>query len=222
MQSIINAWYIFRKDLKQEFRTRYALNTIVLFSVVTLTAISFSIGGFVANQDILCALLWVILFFSAMSGLSHIFIREEESRTAETLKLIVEPISVFVGKLIFNLILLFLLEIVIIPLFFAVMNFGIKNFWMFISTVILGSIGLSAAATIIAAMVAKASSKGALYTVLSFPILLPVLITGINATKIASRETNFSAISAELQVLFAYAVVIITASIMLFEFIWND
>lgn len=216
------ALLIFRKDLFQEFRTRYAVNAILLFAVVTLTAVSFSIGTFTASPEILAALLWIILFFSAMSGLSHIFVREEETHTAETLKLVSPPSSIFIGKLLFNLILLFALEIIVIPLFIAVMNLKILNYQLFFAAIVLGSIGLAGGGTMTAAIISKASSKGALFTVLSFPILLPVLIGGISATKKAIFETEFAAASSEIQMLIAYAVVVITASLMLFDFVWNE
>jgi heme exporter protein B len=222
LQLLLNAWYIFLKDLQQEFKTRYVINAILLFSVVTLTSVSFSIGVFTAGKEILSALLWIILFFSSMSGLSHIFVREEETHTSDTLKLVADPISIFLGKYIFNFILLILMEIITVPLFFAVMNFSVENSLVFITILLIGSIGLSAGATIIAAIISKASAKGALFTVLSFPIILPVLITGISATKTICFKNSFAAVSGELQALFAYAVVLITASIMLFEFVWNE
>jgi len=222
LQLLLNAWYIFKKDLQQEFKTRYVINAILLFSVVTLTAVSFSIGVFAAGNEILSALLWIILFFSAMSGLSHIFVREEETHTSDTLKLVADPISIFLGKYIFNFILLILMEVITVPLYFAVMSFSVENAAGFLIILLIGSIGLSAGATIIAAIISKASAKGALFTVLSFPILLPVLITGISATRTICFKSNLSAVSGELQALFAYAVVLITASIMLFEFVWNE
>ena len=91
------AWLVFRKDVQQEFKTRYALNAIFLFAIVTLTAVSFSIGAFTAGPEILSALLWIILFFSSMSGLAHIFVREEETHTADTLKLVTTSSSVFLN-----------------------------------------------------------------------------------------------------------------------------
>ena len=122
------AYLIFKKDLQQEFKTRYAVNAILLFAVVTLTAVSFSIGAYTASREVLAALLWIILFFSSMSGLSHIFVREEETHTADTLKLVAPATSIFLGKFLFNVILLFLLELIIVPLFLGVMNLQIINF----------------------------------------------------------------------------------------------
>lgn len=216
------AWLIFKKDIRQEFRTRYVLNAILLFSIVTLTAVSFSIGTFTAGQDLLAALLWIILFFSSMSGLSHIFIREEETHTATTLKLVAGASDVFLGKFFFNLILLLALELITVPLFLAVMNFTVTCPGLFLLSLLLGSVGLAGGGTMVAAIISKAGAKGALFTVLSFPILLPVIVGGISATRIASRETAISSGSSELQMLLAYGVVVITASILLFEFVWNE
>ena len=222
MQLLHDAWLIFLKDVRQEFKTRYSVNAILLFALVTLVAVSFSIGTFNAGSDIKSALLWIIIFFSAMSGLSHIFVREEDKHTADTLKLVAQPTGIFLGKFLFNLVLLCLLEIITVPLFFAVMDFEIKGVSLFISVLILGSVGLSAGATMTAAIISKASAKGALFAVLSFPILLPVIIAGISGTKIAVQQTAISEASGELQMLFAYSVVVITAAILLFDFVWNE
>ena len=157
-----------------------------------------------------------------MSGLSHIFVREEEKHTADTLKLVAQPTGIFLGKFLFNLFLLYVLELITIPLYFAVMNFEVSGVAVFISVLLLGSLGLSAGATMTAAIISKASAKGALFAVLSFPILLPVIVAGINGTKIAVKHVEFAKASSELQMLFAYSVVVITAAILLFEFVWNE
>jgi heme exporter protein B len=222
LQLMHDAWLIFRKDVRQEFKTRYSLNAILLFALVTLVVVSFSIGTFGANTDIKAALLWIIIFFSAMSGLSHIFVREEEKHTADTLKLVAQPTSIFLGKFFFNLILLYVLEIITVPLYFAVMNFQVDGVMLFLFILVLGSFGLSAGATMTGAIISKASAKGALFAVLSFPILLPVIIAGINGTKISVTHHALADASGDLQMLFAYSVVVLTAGILLFDFVWNE
>ena len=219
---IHSIFLVFLKDVKQEMRSKAAINSILLFAVVTLTAVSFSIGGFTITEDILAALLWIIILFSSMSGFSHVFLKEEEAHTADTLKLITEPNDVFLGKFLFNLALLALVVIIVVPLFIAVFNFEINNLSLFVLCLILGVIALSAGGTIVAALIAKASSRGALFSVLAFPILLPVLILGITITRVAFKESQAGLLIPEIQALFAYCVIVITASILLFEFIWND
>ena len=70
---------IWLRDLRGEFRTRYAVNAILMFAVTTLIAVSFSIGSFrigEAEQPFLYSvLLWIILVFSALSGLSRSFVK---------------------------------------------------------------------------------------------------------------------------------------------------
>jgi heme exporter protein B len=212
---------VFLKDLRLEFRSRYAVNAIFLFAITTLTAISFSIGPVRLRSEILSPLLWVILFFSSMSGLSHIFVREEEQQTADTLRLVTTANAVFLGKWFFNLVLLFGLELLIIPVYIAMMGVTVGNPAVFLLLMVIGSLGLSSVATLIAAIISQASAKGALFAVLSFPISLPVLISGIHGTRLALDGESFSECIPDFQILFSFSVVIITLSLLLFEFIWR-
>lgn len=215
---------VLRKDIQSEFRTRYAINAILLFGVTTLTVVSFSVGQIGLSPDVYAALLWIIIFFSAMSGLAQVFVKEEESKTAVVLRLTADPTPVFLGKLIFNFLLLILLDIIIIPLFFIMTDIVLHNVQLFLLIILLGSIGLAGATTLIAAIIARASVKGALFAVLSFPVLLPLLIGAISGSKkaLSGLDNPFAAASSELQLLTSYAVVMITAGILLFEFVWEE
>jgi heme exporter protein B len=193
------SWFVFQKDFQLEFRTRYALNAIAMFAITTLTAISFSIGPVRLSTTVLAPLLWIVLFFSSMSGLSHVFVREEEQQTADTLRLILPPNSLYI----------------------VLMGAKIGNYGIFFATLFIGSLGLASVATIIAAIISLASSRGALFAVLAFPIALPVLISAINSTRLALENGLFSDCLPDLQVLFSFSVVIVTASLLLFEFVWR-
>lgn len=221
MRLVRDAYIIFLKDFHLEFRTRYALNAIFLFAVTTLTAISFSIGPVRLKSEILSPLLWIILFFSAMSALSHIFVREEEQQTADTLRLVTSANSVFLGKWFFNLVLLLALEIIIIPIYLAMLGVSVGNFAAFMLIILLGSLGLASVATLIAAIISQASAKGALFAVLSFPVTLPLLISGIHATRLALDGGSLSDCLPDMQILFSFSIVILTLSLLLFEFIWR-
>ncbi|MFH1701111.1 MAG: heme exporter protein CcmB [Candidatus Zixiibacteriota bacterium] len=214
---------ILRKDINCEFRTRYALNAILLFGITTLTVVSFSVGQMNLDSAVYASLFWIIIFFSAMSGLAQVFIREEEAKTSTILKLTAEPTAVYMGKLIFNFILLTILEIIITPMFIIMTDVNVQNLELFMVVLFLGGVALVGTTTLIAALIAKAGVKGALFAVLSFPILLPLLIGAIEGTKKAlTAGAGFSAASSEIQLLIAYSVVMITASLLLFEFVWND
>ncbi len=216
------SFFVLLKDFKQEIRSKAAVNSILLFSIVTLTAVSYSIGGFAVGSDILAALYWIILLFSGLSAFAHVFLKEEEERTADTLKLLAQPSDVFLGKFYFNFSLQLLLTVITTPLFIAAFNVEVKNAALFLIAVLLGVLGLSTGGTIVAAIISKASGRGALFSVLAFPVLLPVLILGINATKIAFKtEANIISIP-EIHTLGSYVIIIFTVSFLLFDYIWNE
>ena len=216
------AWTVCAKDLRAEFRTRYALSAIGLFAITTLTVISFALGPFSLEQDLLAALLWVVLFFAAMAGLARVFVHEEEAKTAPALRLAAPAGAVYLGKVLFNLVLLLLLEVLIVPLFVVMMGLQVGNLGLFVLVLLLGDMGLAGATTIIAAMVSQASARGALFTVLSFPLLLPLLISTIEGTRLALAQAGLAGTWPSLQVLLAYAVAMVTVSLMLFPAIWTE
>jgi heme exporter protein B len=214
---------VFLKDWRSELRTRYAMSALVMFVVTTISIILFSLGGEGASPEVLAGMLWVVIFFAAMSGLSRTFVMEEERGTGMTLQLLTPPGAVFAGKLLFNLVLgagLTLLTVVLYAFF--INGFIVRTLSIFLLTIALGSVGLAAASTIIAAIIARANTKGTLYPVLSFPILLPLLMTVINATRLASDGAPLGEAAGEFQILISYIVVVITVSTLLFEYIWKD
>jgi len=214
------AYFIFQKDFHLEFRTRYAINAILLFAITTLIVISFSVSAVGLSVNILSSLFWVILFFSSMTGLAQVFVREEEQQTADTLKLVAPPIAIYLGKWLFNAVLLLGLEVVLVPLYLIFMNLTIGNFGVFLLILILGSLGVVSVSTIIAAIISRASAKGALFAVLSFPVTLPILISAIHGTTLALQGNSIFSCMNEVQILFSFTVVVFTASILLFEFVW--
>lgn len=219
----IPAYYIFLKDSRSELRTRYALNALFMFVVTALSIILFSLGSEAVSSDVLSGILWVVIFFSSMSGLSRTFVSEEERGTVATLQLLTRPTPVYVGKLIFNFFLTLSLNVVISLLYLLLINnFVIQSPAIFWTTIALGSAAIASASTIIAAIIAKANTKGTLYPVLSFPIMLPLLMTVMNATRLATEGAFFVEALGEFQILISYTVVITTASIVLFEYVWKD
>jgi heme exporter protein B len=197
----------------------------VLFAVTTLIAVSFSIGSYridEADRPFLYAvLLWIILMFSALSGLSRSFVKEQESGTMDTLRLSARPQAVFLGKLLFNLTLLGALELIIVPAFVVLMKYEIQSLSFFISMVVTAGFGLGSATTIVAAMIAQASAKGALFSALSFPLLLPLMITAIKGIERSAVESVTSGWP-EVRFMIAYMVVMITVSMFLFPLIWEE
>ena len=65
---------VFLKDWRSELRTRYAVSALLMFVITTISIILFSLGSEGASPDALSGMLWVVVFFAAMSGLSRTFV----------------------------------------------------------------------------------------------------------------------------------------------------
>ena len=71
-------------------------------------------------------------------------------------------------------------------------EFVIKSGGVYAGSLLLGSLGLASASTIIAAIIAKTRSRGTLYAVLLFPLLIIPLMMGMSSTTRALEGATLS------------------------------
>ena len=214
------------KELRSELRSRVALNAVGLFALTTLVAVAYQIGPYrIHEQDrphLLAALLWIILFFAALSGLARVFVKEEDAHTAKTLRLAARPLAVFGGKLLFNLLLLLALECFIVPLYLALMGYSVTGVWGLIAVLSTGSVALATTSTLVAAIISRASGSGTLFAILTVPIALPLLVVLIQGTRAAAASAALAAVLPALQAIVSLAGVQLVASLFLFPVVWHD
>ncbi|WP_129627085.1 heme exporter protein CcmB [Candidatus Oscillochloris fontis] len=220
------AWAIFIKDLRSELRTRYAINALVLFAASAAVAVSLGVGFIGVRRSaeyllIQSTLLWIALLFAALNGLSRGFVYEEETRTIAALRLAAPPIAVYLGKFLFNLALLVLLDTVTCLLFIVMVRVEVGSPLAFILVLAAGGLCLATATTILAAIIARASFKSALFAVLAFPLLVPPLIIAIQSTALTLDNNALALALPGIRTLIAYAVATFVASLMLFRFVWE-
>ena len=213
---------VFAKEWRCEFRTRYALNTLGLFAFTTLVVVSVSLGplGVSVSQGtaVLPVLLWVILLFSAAAGLPRAFVQEEETQTATALRLAATPSALFCGKLLYGLTLTLALEALVTPVFVAMTSLDVKSPLLLAAVLAAGGYGLAAGSTLVAAIIAQARSKGTLFSVLAFPVLLPLLLIAVELSRhaVAGDPADMALVQ-----LLLYDGSVPVAGFMLFPVVWN-
>ena len=217
--SVAAVWAILRKECRSEWRTRYGLNAALLFAVTSLAVTSFAVGRLGDRADLLSALLWVVLLFAALASLAHTFVREVEGHTMVLLRMVASPTAIALGKLLFNLLFLVVIEAVSLPLFLVLMGAPPPRWGAFLGVLGLGSLALGAGATLVAAIIAQTRGRGALFAGVSFPVLLPVLAAAMSGTR---AQWSGAPVDAELRLLGAYAVVLLAASLLLYDHLWED
>lgn len=213
---------VLQKDFLLEVRTRYGINTILLFVLISVALVLFSLAGEALQKEVVAALLWNTIFFAAMPALQRGFVSEIERGTSLFLALSATPTAIFLGKTLYNTVVAVLVNALVAVLYVAMLNLEIFNWAIFLLALLLGSIGTATSLTLISAIVAQTTSKGGLFAVLSFPILLPLLLLVVRATKVATMDdAPFARAETEVQLLAAYTLITFTASLLLFDYIWE-
>lgn len=208
------------KDILLELRTRYALSSLAMFALVTLSGVSMSLGGAALSPELAAALLWIILFFCAMAGLSRSFVGEQEAGTLFALRLYAPAQAVLFGKMLFNLAMLGGLTVLTVPLYIVLLNVDIPLGTDIILILLLGITGIAAASTLTAAMVAGTQGTGALFAVITFPVLLPQFLAAVSNTAKVLQHSGPG--WRDLLFMAGYDAVICIAASILFDYLWND
>lgn len=214
---------VVEKDVRSELRTRYGITALGLFVVTSVTLIVFAVAEEPLPRPLAAGILWVIMFYSAMTGLGRGFISEEERGTALFLRLHSPLTAIFIGKLLVNVSLALLTSLVallLMMLFFSSVTVG--SWLVMIATVTMGSIGMASVMSIVSAIVAKAGTRNPILPVLSFPMLVPLVMTGVNAMTLGLAGFSLSEASGDLLLMLAYTGFVIIVSVLVFPVVWDE
>lgn len=214
---------VLRKEFLLEYRARYGVNAILLFVLVSVSLVAFSVSAELLTSELLAALFWNTSFFAALSALQRGFVSEVERGTMLFLRLSASATAIFLGKLAYNFLLSLLVNAAIAALYLALLSLRIENVAIFAATLLLGSASVAIVLTLISAIVANASARGGLLAVLSFaPLLIPIFAT-VRATRVAAQEdAPFFRASTELEILAAYALATFFVALLLYDFLWDE
>jgi heme exporter protein B len=213
------------KDLRTEFRRSYEVLSILTFSVGSILISSFVLGGGgVVEPEVVAAALWIILFFASILTFTTSFTRETDQGTLGGLKsLPCSPGAILVGKIIYGMALLFLLEFVLIPFSIVFLNLELSGrFPALLLICFLGAAGLSFAGSFVSGLVMFSEGKTLLLSFLLIPVCMPVLIPSVMATKEIIGGSDIMAVMPELRLLIAFLLLITAIMILTFKFVLEE
>jgi heme exporter protein B len=212
--------YLIEKEILLEWKQKYAFNGILLYIVSTVFICYLSFRQII-DVPTWNALFWIILLFAAVNAVAKSFMQESHGKQLY-MYTIVSARSVILSKIIYNIALLLIISF--INLFFYCLFIGniIEDMPMFILGLFLGSAGFASVLTLVSAIASKAGSNTTLMAILSFPILIPMLITVIRFSKnsidglAANVNYQFIILLAGLNVL------VVALAFLLFPYLWRE
>ena len=178
---------IFRKDLLAERRTKDVSIAILLFGFTVAVAFAFA---FDPTSDearrIAGGLLWLAFLFASLLGLNRSFARETANDCLQGLRLMpVDLGSIYLGKLLSNLLFMLAAELVLLPVFNIFFNLNLfeRPGWLAL-ILLLGTWGVASLGTIFSAVSANTRMRELMLPMLLLPLTIPVLIAAIESTTI--------------------------------------
>ena len=220
---IKKAFFIAQKDLVSEFRSKQIITSMLIFSLVVVITFSIALGNTVGNQDkLIPAVLWISFMFGGMLSISRSFTIEKDRNSLEGLLLApMDRTAIYIGKVLSNLILMFLMVIGTIGMVVIFFNYNIKILPL-IPILIIGTIGFVIIASLLSAFTINIQSSGHFLPLILFPILWALIIPVITSTKKIFMGGDFSEIIDQLIFLVIYDIMFLAVSFVVFEIILED
>jgi heme exporter protein B len=213
---------VFLKDFRLEWRSRFGVSTVLAFIASTLLIVLFSLRADLLSVTVQSGLVWIIILFASMTTLSRVFVSESERGTLDLLRLNSPANSVLLGKLIYNFLFTLLITSITLLLFAIMLNMSVERPALLAAVVVLGSSGLAGATTMLGALVSQAARKGAVFPVLALPLLIPLMLLLVRVTQAVFTGGEPVPYANDLAALAGFTGVTITASILLFDNLWED
>lgn len=197
-----------KKDLRVELRTKSSISLMLLFSITSAALFSAAISN---PEEIFSSLLLLIFFLTGMLGYSTSFLKEFDAETIEGLKASpVTPQQIIVGKMVFNIILMFTVQLFIFPICYALFDVS-GNFLL--SFVIFTACNLSIAVVItsLSPLLSHSKSREMLLPILLFPVIFPLINSTVVLVNLAlSGVTNYQT----LMFVIAYTGIVMSLSML--------
>ncbi len=212
--------FLIRKEIMLEWRSRYALNGILLYVVSTVFVCYLSFRQ-ISNPPTWNALFWIIMLFASINAITKSFIQESRGRQLYYYT-ITGPQAIIISKIIYNIFLMLLLSIIALGFYTLVFKNPVGDPLFYMISVLLGSISFASVFTMISGIASKSGAGGSLMAILSFPLVIPLLIVLIKLSKNALDGLDRSVSLDEIAILLAINVIVITTSLLLFPYLWRE
>jgi heme exporter protein B len=209
------------KDLRCELRTKQTWTAMGLFALLVLLVFNFA---FDVRVDTLAAVapgvLWIAFVFASVLGLERTVAGERDQGPMDRLLLCpVDRRAVYLAKMLGNLVVIGAVEVVAVPIFAVLYNASILSLPL-VGIVALGTIGIAAVGTLLSALAANTRAREVLLPVLVFPILLPVVIASVEATRALMAPATLHL--PWLGMIAAFDVIYLSIATVTFEFVVED
>jgi len=211
------------KDLRAEVRSRELINSMLLFTLMTVMVFSLALElDARTRENVVAGVLWVTIVFAGILGLGRSLAAEKDRGSLDALLL--APIArsaLFFGKMIGNLLFVLIIALLLLVLLTVLFNLTLLK-PLLLLVVLLGGIGFTTVGTLLASMSVHARARETLLPILLMPVVLPILISAVRASSAILNDLPSEDWLPWIQLLAVGDVIFLVAAYMLFDFVVEE
>ena len=210
-----------RKELILEFRQRSALGGVLVYVAGTIFVSALCFKGRL-DKPSWNALFWVITLFTSVTISGRSFLRESGGQALFNY-LYYRPGRFVLAKCLYNMCFMLLLSLITFFFYGFFIRNEVENMRLFLLVLLLTSTGLAGVLTLMSAIASKAGGNFALMSILSLPVLMPLILVVIRLSKQAVDGIEWAGVSFSLMTtLAALNVVSVLLAWLLFPYLWRE
>ncbi len=218
-------WAIIKKDIITELRTKELFSSMLVFALLVIVIFNFAFGFSAELLDLAApAMLWISFTFAGVLGLSRSFALEKEGDAIIGMLLTPTDRSlIYAGKMISNTIFVFLVGLLMVPMFILFFNYNfLSTLVPLIPVIFLGSIGFVSVGTLFSAMALNTKLREVMLPILLFPIIIPVIVSAVKLSEQVLDGDSLLAASFSLKLLVSFDIIFLTACAVIFEYVIDE
>jgi heme exporter protein B len=217
-------WSHLRKDLRIEWRSRDAINSMLFFALLVVVLFSMAFDPTQdTSREIAGGVLCVATLFASVSALNQAWAREIRHQVLDALRMTPSGgAAMFLAKVLANFVFVSIVQCILGPIFFVFYNLHpLGDTWLLALVIPLGTWALVSNGTFFAALSIRSRSRELLLPLILFPIFLPALLAMVLSVKTILTGDNSDPNYLFIKMLAGYDIIFTTVSLLLFDTVLN-
>lgn len=212
---------LIKKEFLLEFRQKSTLGGVLVYVAGTVFVSALCFKGRL-DKPTWNALFWIISLFTSVTISGKSFLKETGGQALFNF-LYYRPQQFILAKIIYNMVFMLCLSVITFFFYAFFIRNEVENMGLFLIVMFLASTGLAGILSLMSAIASKASSNFAIMSILSFPVLMPLILVIIRLSKQAVDGLEWAGVGFHfIWVLVALNAVTLVLSVLLFPYIWKE
>lgn len=212
---------LIKKEFLLEFRQKSTLGGVLVYVIGTIFVSALCFKGKL-DKPTWNALFWVITLFTSVTISGKSFLKETGGQALFNY-LHYSPQQFIIAKVLYNM--AFMLGLSFVTYFFYAffIKDEVENLGLFFVVLLLASTGLAGILSLMSAISSKANGNFAIMSILSFPVVMPLILVIIRLSKQAVDGIEWDGVGLDfIVILIALTVITLILSFLLFPYLWRD